>query len=131
MIHITFTGDPRTKKNHQQVIRNRKTGKTMVIPSKDARTYAEACVAQIPPELRNANLPGPVNVQVEYYMRTRRRVDLVNLLQGTLDILAKEAHVLEDDNSQVIAGLDGSRVLYDKDNPRAEITITDFEVSAL
>lgn len=125
MIHITFTGDPRTKKNHQQLIYNHKTGKNRPIPSKQAIDYAKACVAQIPPELRNANIAGPVNVQVLYYMEKRRLVDLVNLLQATLDILGKEAHVLKDDNCRVVAGLDGSRVLYDKDNPRAEITITE------
>ena len=31
-----------------------------------------------------------------------------------------------DDNSKIIAAMDGSRVEYDKLNTRTEITITDF-----
>lgn len=32
-----------------------------------------------------------------------------------------------DDNSQIIVSHDGSRVLYDKDNPRTEVTISPYE----
>lgn len=64
----------------------------------------------------------PVNIQCLYYMQTRRIVDLVGLLQGTDDLLT-DAGVIKDDNSRIVAGHDGSRVLYDKENPRVEITI--------
>lgn len=37
------------------------------------------------------------------------------------------AGVLADDNSQIIVSHDGSRVLYDKDNPRTEVTISPYE----
>ena len=40
-----------------------------------------------------------------------------------MDILV-DAGILEDDNSNIVAGHDGSRVLYDKENPRTEILIT-------
>ena len=53
-------------------------------------------------------------------MPTRHRVDLVNLLEATCDILVA-GHVIADDNSKIIVSHDGSRVLYDKVNPRAEI----------
>ena len=58
-------------------------------------------------------------------MPTRRRVDLLNLLEASLDILV-DAGILEDDNSSIVVSHDGSRVLYDKENPRAEITITTY-----
>ena len=35
--------------------------------------------------------------------------------------------VLKDDNSEIITSHDGSRVLYDKDNPRTEVTIRFLE----
>lgn len=57
-----------------------------------------------------------------YYMPTRHKVDLCNLLAATCDILVK-ANVIEDDNSKIIVSHDGSRVLYDKENPRVEIEI--------
>jgi len=56
-------------------------------------------------------------------MDTRRRVDLTNLLEGLDDMLVK-AEVIEDDNRDFIASHDGSRVYWDKENPRIEVEIT-------
>lgn len=67
---------------------------------------------------------SPCNVKCEYFMPTRRKVDLVNLQEATLDILVRSG-ILMDDNSDVVVSMDGSRVYYDKDNPRTEIEITE------
>jgi len=64
-------------------------------------------------------------VQCVYYMKTRRKVDLPNLLNATDDILVK-AGVVADDNCTIVATHDGSRVDYDKENPRVDITITKY-----
>ena len=61
-----------------------------------------------------------------YYMATRRKVDLANLIEPPCDILVK-AKVLADDNSQIVAAHDGSRVELDRKNPRAEIEIEEME----
>ena len=37
------------------------------------------------------------------------------------------AKILADDNNTIIASVDGSRVLYDKENPRTEIFIEELE----
>ena len=42
------------------------------------------------------------------------------------DVLVK-ARVLLDDHCGIIVSHDGSRVLYDKDNPRTEVYIADYE----
>lgn len=55
-------------------------------------------------------------------MDTLRLVDLSNLLESTCDILVLYG-VLQDDNSRIVCSHDGSRVLLDRENPRAEITI--------
>ena len=65
----------------------------------------------------------PVNIKCLFYMPTKRRCDLTNLLEAIDDIMVK-AGLLKDDNYTIIEGHDGSRVLYDKDNPRTEIEIT-------
>jgi Holliday junction resolvase RusA-like endonuclease len=65
----------------------------------------------------------PVNVKCLFYMPTRRRCDLTNLLEAIDDVMVA-AEVVVDDNSTIIAGHDGSRVLYDKENPRTEVVIT-------
>lgn len=59
-------------------------------------------------------------------MPTRHRVDLVNLLEATSDILVK-ASVIEDDNVNIVKSHDGTRVLYDKETPRVEVEITEYE----
>jgi Holliday junction resolvase RusA-like endonuclease len=59
-------------------------------------------------------------------MPTKRRCDVVNMLEATLDILVKYG-VLADDNSNIVVSMDGSRVLYDKENSRTEVEITPIE----
>ena len=119
-MRITLLGNPITKKNHQQIV---KLGdRHSLIQSKQYRQYEEDCLWQIPGSLRIL-ISEPVNVKCVYYMQTRRRVDLVNLLEATNDILVK-AGVLDDDNSKIVFSHDGSKVMWDKANPRVEIEIT-------
>ena len=68
----------------------------------------------------------PVSVKCLYYMSTKRRPDLTNLLEATDDILVYYG-VLEDDNYNIIASHDGSRVYVDKNNSRTEVFIEPFE----
>lgn len=116
---IVLRGDPRTKKNSMQLIKT-KTG-TIPIPSKAYSQYERDCLKQITGQHRK-RIDYPVNVACVYYMQTRRRVDLVNLMESTLDILVK-AGVLADDNSKIVAAHDGCRVCHDKYDPRAVIII--------
>ena len=118
---IVLLGDPRTKKNSQRLVHL--GGRMIPLTSKAYSEYELACLAQITETRRLLAINFPVNVKCEYYMGTRRKVDLVNLLEATCDILV-EAGVLVDDNSRIVAGHDGSRVYYDKQNPRVEIEIT-------
>lgn len=91
----------------------------MVIPSPQYKNYEHDCAYFMPPY----KAEGQVNVKALFYMPTHRKVDLVNLLQALLDILVKYS-VIEDDNSKVVVSVDGSRVLYDKENSRTEVEIT-------
>lgn len=116
---LTLYGEPRTKKNSARILRTR-SGTTFVAPSKVYVDYETDCLRQIK-KLRSP-ISARVNVRCVYYMKTARRVDLANLIEATTDILVK-ARVLEDDNSKIVAAHDGSRVDYDKKNPRAEIWI--------
>lgn len=51
---------------------------------------------------------------------------MTNLQEGTDDILT-EVGVIKDDNSKIIKSHDGSRVYFDKENPRTEIWILPFK----
>lgn len=114
---------PRTKKNSQQIIFVK--GRYMVIPSKAYKQFESECLKQIKAIYRQ-KIDKPINVQVTFYMQTRRKVDLTNLLEAVDDMLVK-AEVIKDDNRDIIAGHDGSRVYYDKENPHIEIMITKIE----
>lgn len=122
---LTYTiyGKPITKKNSQRICYNKATGRRFVRPSPQYEDYAAAASYYLRPA-PVVPVDTPVNVQCLYYMPTHHRVDQVNLLEATLDILV-EYGVLADDNSNIVVSHDGSRVLYDKNNPRTEITITD------
>lgn len=121
---MTIPGRPITKKNSQQLAYNPATKRMFVKPSKAFEEYQEAAGWHL--QCKNAKLNGRYNVKCVYYMPTMHRVDLCNLLAATCDILVHYG-VLDDDNSIIVAGHDGSRVRYDKENPRVEITITELE----
>ena len=128
MIQIVIKGRPITKKNHSQIVKAG-NGRSYVVPSKEYKAYEESALWQIKGTAKK-NIDIPCNVKCIYYMPTKHRVDLVNLLEATCDILVT-AGVLADDNSKIVAAHDGSRVLYDKTNPRVEITIERMDIDAL
>ena len=117
-LKISIPGNPVTKKNHQRILKTR-DGRSFVAPSSQYKAYEEQCGWFIPKE----GISAPVNVKCLYFMENLRRVDLVNLLEATCDILVKYG-CLKDDDSKIVASHDGSRVLLDRKNPRVEITIT-------
>lgn len=122
-MHLILYGNPVTKKNSARILRTH-AGRPFVAPSKAFVEYEGNCLLQI--KRPHSPLSAWLNVCCVYYMATARRVDLANLIEATTDILVK-AGVLEDDNSRIVAAHDGSRVLLDRKNPRAEIEITEME----
>lgn len=119
LMHFTIPLIPISKKNSQQIMTNRKTGKPFIMPSKKYKEYEKAAVRFIP---RNRTYYYPVNVKCLFYMPTRRRCDLTNMLEAIDDVMVK-AKLLIDDSYNIIHSHDGSRVLYDKENPRTEVYI--------
>ena len=72
------------------------------------------------------NIDYPVNIKALYFRKTRHRVDKTNLESALMDTLVT-AGVLKDDsalNPEIVVTTDGSKVFYDKENPRTEVTIT-------
>ena len=121
MIKFTIPLPPISKKNSQQIFVNPNTHKPFIMPSAQYKQYERDAMWFIPRTSPRIN--APVNVKCLFYMPTRRKCDLTNLLEAIDDILVKTG-VLSDDNYTVIESHDGSRVFYDKDNPRTEIYIT-------
>lgn len=118
-MQFTIKIPPVTKKNHQQLILV--GGKPRIIPSKQYIQYEKDCQFFMP---RIMTIDKRINIKAIYYMPTRRRVDLTNLHEALHDVLVSY-RVIDDDNSSIIVSTDGSRVMYDKDNPRTEVKITE------
>lgn len=124
MLKIIIEGNPITKKNHSNVVMIK--GRPIVLPSKPYVAYAKHCKQFMP--VLEGPIDYPINLECHYYMQTRRKTDLTNLLQATCDILV-ENKVLADDNYSIVASMDGSQASYDKENPRCEIYITKKETN--
>lgn len=113
--------NPRTKKNNQKIIKNKRTGSLMVVQNDRYLQYERDAgwfLKKIPQPISE-----PVNVKCVFYRDSERKVDLNNLLEAITDILVRYKVIL-DDNYRIVAGHDGSRVFVDREKPRTEITIT-------
>ena len=115
---------PVTKKNTSRILINRKTGKPFVAPSEAFVKYQRNCF----PVVKALGINRPINVKALYYMDTKRKVDLNNLHNALHDVMVHYG-MIADDNSSIVASTDGSRVLYDKANPRTEVVITFYDSS--
>ena len=122
-IRLTINCIPITKKNSQQIVKF--GSKRAIIPSRQYMEFEKAVRKQLSVDV-NCCVVSPVNVSAVFYMPTRRKVDLTNLLEAIDDALVK-CGVLEDDNCGIIVSHDGSRVRYDKEHPRIEVEITDSQ----
>lgn len=114
--------EPRSKKNHSRLINVH--GRPMLIPSKPYVEFEKACKPYMP--TINEPINYPINVKCLFYMKTRRKVDISNLISAISDVLVKYK-VIEDDNRNIIASYDGSLVFYDKEYPHIEVEITKKE----
>lgn len=126
MLHFTITGKPITKKNSQRIVINKRTGSPFPLPSKQFESYKKEFLQQAKKFQPSSPLDVPISVATVYYMPTRHRVDITNLMNATHDLL-QDAGIIADDSSKIVKSVDGSRVFYDKGNPRVEITIMAYE----
>lgn len=131
LAQYTIPLDPRTKKNahriagcgprcpvcgkyKKQFIRNGKT-------TTDFAFKAGQYVHPRPPK----PVDTPVVLIYKLYTQTWHRKDDLNLYEALDDILVS-CGILKDDDRKIIRSRDGSRVLYDKEHPRAEIYIYEY-----
>lgn len=125
-IHFTVPVTPISKKNSQQILVNKATGRPFIMPSKKYKEYEKDAMWFIP---KGETINKPVNVKCLFYMPTKRKCDLVNMQEAILDVMVK-AGLLADDNYSIVQSMDGSRVLYDKTSPRTEVYITEVTENA-
>jgi Holliday junction resolvase RusA-like endonuclease len=131
LLKYTIPLDPKTKKNHQRIVGMGtrcpfcgKPKKQIIAQGKAHVQYMADAFPYIMPKPEEP-LNTPLHIKYLFYMHTRRKVDTLNL-QACADDLLVEAKVIADDNSNIVKSHDGTRVFYDKENPRTEIYITDY-----
>jgi Holliday junction resolvase RusA-like endonuclease len=126
MIEFNLYVKPVTKKNSSRIVRS-KTGRLFLLPSKQYQAFEKEV---LPTLTRVKNKYGvidyPVNIECVFYMATKHKVDLANLLNAVDDAMVTSG-LLKDDNRDIVIGHDFSRVFYDKENPRIEIKITPYK----
>lgn len=121
MIRIIIPTNPRSKKNSQEIVFNKKTGKRMVIQNKKYTDFERECKKYIP-VLREPPIAYRVNLKCKFYVCDARRRDIANYLEAIQDILVKYG-LLADDNYNIVASIDGCSMEIDRENPRVEIEI--------
>lgn len=131
VISFSIPVPPVTKKNHGQIIsygpscfRCGRKKYTKLIPSKQYEEYKKLvrpCLIEVSDCIKKIDYP--INLKCLFYCQKRYKGDLVGYLQCIQDILV-DFEILEDDNRNIVASLNGSMVLYDKENPRTEIVIS-------
>lgn len=124
-IKFTLPVIPRSKKNSGQIVMRGKY--PILLPSKQYQAFEKECLPylyRVKQEVGVVNYP--VNIQCIFYVDARRKVDLSNLLNAIDDAMVKSGLIL-DDNRDIIAGHDGSRVFHDNVNPRIELEISEIK----
>jgi len=132
MIKYKFTipGRPITKKAHQQIVYNKKTGRRYVIQSKYYRDFEARALVELLSQKPKRTITCQVDICVKYWMPDKRsRPDLMGLLQATGDVLQKTYIISNDRNIRRVGiGSNHSEILgIDKNNPRQEITLREVE----
>jgi hypothetical protein len=124
--------DPRTKKNHMTIAgtgpKCPKCGKRQrqFVRQGSANTKFSFDAARFLFPKPAEPLEGELHIVYRLYMQTRRRVDDLNLYASIDDLLVSSG-IIKDDCIKIIRCRDGSRVDYDKENPRAEIYIFKYQ----
>ena len=132
---FTILGPPRTKKTSQRIVRNRATGKRLIISAKVKADWEQTAVEQLraqrgPTTIVNVRrkgkvvatpvrFAGPVRVTALFY-RDKDLGDATGYYQALADAMEKAGIVA---NDRQIEDWDGTRRLIDRANPRVEVEV--------
>lgn len=110
-----------SKKNSQQIVRN--GNRTFIIQSKQYVKFERDCAYFLKKYARHIEIP--INLKCTFYVPDKRKRDITNLLNAIQDILVKY-DVIADDNYNIVASLDGTRIIYEKGRQETIVEITKF-----
>ena len=114
----------RSKKNSQQIYINKRTNKPFVSQSEIYKEFEQNCGYFL--KKYQTNISYPINLKCTFYVKDKRKRDIVNLLNAIQDILVKYK-VIADDNYNIVQSIDGSRIIYEKGREETIIEINKIE----
>lgn len=129
-LYLTYSGEIYSKKNSKRIITNARTGRPQIISSERAKNQELEMVWSFRSQLQERGVrweigeDSELEVTVFIYQKDRRRRDLDNQLTAILDGLVA-ANITPDDSNKFVKMLTVAQVGIDKENPRAEIRITE------
>jgi len=112
-------GQPQRKDNSRRLIKNRSTGKPMIIKSAKALSYVESFIRQVPKPLR-VNIDTPIAVTLTMYYQSNRSDLSAELIYDCL----QKAGVIKNDR-QIVEAHHYKRI--DKANPRVCWAVKEIE----
>lgn len=115
---LTLYGDTPSKKNSKSLVF--RGGRTFIFSGKNYQSWHKAQVKEL---AGVESIKGSVVADVVIYSGTARKGDLTNKAESVMDLLV-DCGIIEDDNWCIVPEV---RLKYggiDRQNPRAEITIT-------
>ena len=123
IMHIPL--ECRSKKNNQRIVFNQRTKRPMILQNELYLTFEKEFGIYIN-KYKGIMINQPINLKCTIYTGNRRRKDLTNLMNAIQDILVKY-QVIEDDNYNIVHSIDGSQIIYRKNEPEIIIEISEAE----
>lgn len=101
VIEFWIGGQPPRKSNSRVIVTNRRTGKPMVIKSKEARDWVAAALLEIPQEARLGlgSLDEPLAVTYRVFYKTRLPDLSIELIKDALEkagVISNDRYIYED-----------------------------------
>jgi len=96
VIRLKIEGSLPAKANRGRIFRNSKTGKNFVYIDKDVEKKIKDAELQISHQYKGKPIEYPVEVNVFFFFKTKRRRDLDNIMKTLGDVL-ESSGVLKDD----------------------------------
>lgn len=113
----------RSKKNSQKIWYNPKIKRPMIVQSDLYKKFEKDCAYYMPK--LDKPIDKPVNIKCTFIVPDRRKRDLTNLENAIADILVKYK-VLKDDDYTILAGWNGSRIIYQKGVEKTIVEVEDI-----
>lgn len=137
---IIISGQTPAQKNNKQIAFNRKTQKSFIISNTRVKSWQDKALEELERTVPKEKFEGKVQIDYMFYVKDNVQRDTDNMIASVNDILqvvhadyapnkrgnvkpVKGTGLIKGDNWQLLR-IGSADAEIDKENPRAEITIT-------